>query len=326
MAPEDIHVYSIDECFIDVTPYLHFYQMSAKEMAVMLMDAVMKETGITATAGVGTNLYLAKVAMDIVAKHVDDHIGILDEQSYKEKLWSHKPLSDFWQIGSRTQRKLNGYGIHTMEDIARMSLFQESWLYKLFGIDAELLIDHAWGCESCLMEDIKGYRSKEHSLSNGQVLMRNYSFEEAKVVVKEMTDVLALEMAEKGLVTDSVGLYVSYDHKCGFPSTGCTISFETSTNSCNRIIHYVEKAYEEHTNPFLGIRRIHVFANKVRPEGYYQYDLFSDPVKQKKEKDLQNCMIDIHKRYGKNAVMRGSNLLSCSTYRMRNEQIGGHRK
>ncbi|WP_243018546.1 hypothetical protein [Dorea formicigenerans] len=188
VSKEDIHVYSVDECFIDITNYLQLYHLTAKEMAVKLMQAVMEETGITATAGVGTNLYLAKIAMDIVAKHVDDHIGILDEFSYREQLWDHKPLSDFWRIGSRTEKKLAGYGIHTMGDIAMASLRSEDWLYKMFGIDAELLIDHAWGYETCRMSDIKNYHSEEHSLSNGQVLMRNYSFDEALVIVREMTD------------------------------------------------------------------------------------------------------------------------------------------
>ena len=204
VSKEDIHVYSVDECFIDVTNYLQLYHLTAKEMAVKLMQEVIEETGITATAGVGTNLYLAKIAMDIVAKHVDDHIGILDEFSYREQLWDHKPLSDFWRIGSRTEKKLADYGIHTMGDIAMASLRSEDWLYKMFGIDAELLIDHAWGYETCRMSDIKNYHSEEHSLSNGQVLMRNYSFDEALVIVREMTDNLVLDLFEKGLVLNAL--------------------------------------------------------------------------------------------------------------------------
>ena len=213
ISKEDIHVYSVDECFIDVTNYLQLYHLTAKEMAVKLMQEVIEETGITATAGVGTNLYLAKIAMDIVAKHVDDHIGILDEFSYREQLWDHKPLSDFWRIGSRTEKKLADYGIHTMGDIAMASLRSEDWLYKMFGIDAELLIDHAWGYETCRMSDIKNYHSEEHSLSNGQVLMRNYSFDEALVIVREMTDNLVLDLFEKGLVTSSLTLWIAYDHR-----------------------------------------------------------------------------------------------------------------
>ena len=213
VSKEDIHVYSVDECFIDVTNYLQLYHLTAKEMAVKLMQEGIEEKGITATAGVGTNLYLAKIAMDIVAKHVDDHIGILDEFSYREQLWDHKPLSDFWRIGSRTEKKLADYGIHTMGDIAMASLRSEDWLYKMFGIDAELLIDHAWGYETCRMSDIKNYHSEEHSLSNGQVLMRNYSFDEALVIVREMTDNLVLDLFEKGLVTSSLTLWIAYDHR-----------------------------------------------------------------------------------------------------------------
>ena len=243
VSKEDIHVYSVDECFIDITNYLQLYHLTAKEMAVKLMQAVMEETGITATAGVGTNLYLAKIAMDIVAKHVDDHIGILDEFSYREKLWDHKPLSDFWRIGSRTEKKLAGYGIHTMGDIAMASLRSEDWLYKMFGIDAELLIDHAWGYETCRMSDIKNYHSEEHSLSNGQVLMRNYSFDEALVIVREMTDNLVLDLFEKGLVTSSLTLWIAYDHRYEHEASKGTVKLERESNSSKKIIDAVEDLY-----------------------------------------------------------------------------------
>ena len=295
VAKEDIHVYSVDECFMDVTRYLSLYHLTAKEMAQKLMDAVMEETGITATAGIGTNLYLAKIAMDIVAKHIEDHIGMLDEISYREQLWGHKPLSDFWRIGSRTERKLAGYGIQTMGDIALASIQSEDWLYKMFGIDAELLIDHAWGCESCKMSDIKNYHTEEHSLSNGQVLMRNYTFEEAAVVVREMTDVLVLDLVEKGLVTNSVTLWIAYDHRFERESSKGTVRFPDRTN------------------------------RKITPEGYQQYTLFQDSIKAEKERHLQEAVLQVKKRYGKNAIMRGSNLLECSTYRERNNQVGGHR-
>lgn len=325
ISKEDIHVYSIDECFMDVTDYLTLYDMTAKEMAVTLMDAVMKETGITATAGIGTNLYLAKIAMDIVAKHVDDHIGILDEISYRQKLWDHRPLSDFWRIGSRTDRKLAGYGIHTMGDIAYASVTSEDWLYKMFGIDAELLIDHAWGLESCGMSDIKNYHTEEHSLSNGQVLMRNYSYEEAAVVVREMTDVLVLDLVEKGLITSSITLWVAYDHRMERPSSHGTVKLTSPTNSSLTILDQVVELYRKITDRHTGIRRIEVTANRVTPEGYLQYDIFTNPIVIEKEKSLQKAILDVKKRYGKNAIMRGANLLECSTYRERNEQIGGHR-
>lgn len=325
VSKEDIHVYSIDECFMDVTNYLSLYHMTEKEMAVELMDAVMKETGITATAGIGTNLYLAKVAMDIVAKHVDDHIGILNEISYRQQLWDHRPLSDFWRIGSRTEKKLAGYGIHTMGDIAYTSVTSEEWLYKMFGIDAELLIDHAWGLESCGIHDIKNYHTEEHSLSNGQVLMRNYSFEEAAVVVREMTDVLVLDLVSKGLITGSVTLWIAYDHRYERPSSHGTVRLTSLTNSSSTIMDEVDKLYQKITDRHTGIRRIEICANRVMPEGYLQYDLFTDPATVEKEKNLQQAILDVKKRYGKNAIMRGANLLDCSTYRERNNQIGGHR-
>lgn len=324
ISKEDIHVYSIDECFMDVTDYLTLYDMTAKEMAVTLMDAVMKENGITATAGIGTNLYLAKIAMDIMAKHVDDHIGMLDEISYRQKLWDHRPLSDFWRIGSRTERKLAGYGIHTMGDIAYASVTSEDWLYKMFGIDAELLIDHAWGLESCGMSDIKNYHTEEHSLSNGQVLMRNYSYEEAAVVVREMTDVLVLDLVEKGLITSSITLWVAYDHRMERPSSHGTLKLASPTNSSLTILDQVVELYRKITDRHTGIRRIEVTANRVTPEGYLQYDIFTNPIVIEKEKSLQKAILDVKKRYGKNAIMRGANLLECSTYRERNEQIGGH--
>ena len=325
VSKEDIHVYSIDECFMDVTNYLSLYHMTGKEMAVELMDAVMKETGITATAGIGTNLYLAKVAMDIVAKHVEDHIGILNEISYRQQLWDHRPLSDFWRIGSRTEKKLAGYGIHTMGDIAYTSVTSEDWLYKMFGIDAELLIDHAWGLESCDIHDIKNYHTEEHSLSNGQVLMRNYSFEEAAVVVREMTDVLVLDLVSKGLITGSVTLWIAYDHRYERPSSHGTVRLTSLTNSSSTIMDEVDKLYQKITDRHTGIRRIEICANRVMPEGYLQYDLFTDPATVEKEKNLQQAILDVKKRYGKNAIMRGANLLDCSTYRERNNQIGGHR-
>lgn len=325
VSKEDIHVYSVDECFIDVTNYLSLYHLSAREMAVELMKAVMDETGITATAGVGTNLYLAKIAMDIVAKHVDDHIGILDEFSYREQLWEHTPLSDFWRIGSRTERKLAGYGIHTMGDIAMASLTSEDWLYKMFGIDAELLIDHAWGYETCRMRDIKNYHSEEHSLSNGQVLMRNYTFEEAGVIVREMTDNLVLDLFEKGMVTNSVTLWIAYDHRYEHEASKGTVKLSKPTNSSSEIIEAVVELYQKIADRHTGIRRLDVCANRIAPESYIQYSLFDDPVQKDKERHLQEAVLSVKQRYGKNAIMRGANLLECSTYIERNNQIGGHR-
>lgn len=324
LAAEDIHVYSIDECFMDVTAYLELYKMTPEEFARFLMDEVKKETGITATAGVGTNLYLAKIAMDIVAKRTQSHIGILDEMDYRRLLWEHTPLRDFWRIGSRTERRLAGYGIHTMGDIARMSLVSEDWLYRLFGIDAELLIDHAWGIEPCRMEDIKNYSSKEHSLTQGQVLMRTYSFEEARVVVREMTDLLSLDMARKGVVAESFTLWVIYDHRTGLPGSGGTERLLGASNSSRKMIDAVTRIYDRVTIRHAGIRRIHITANRITAEVCEQLDFFSDPVYSRKEKNLQKAILSSQKRYGKNAIVRGCNLLECSTLIMRNGQIGGH--
>ena len=330
IAPEDIHVYSIDEVFIDATAYLSHYEMSVHDLAKTMIREVLYATGITATAGIGPNLYLAKLAMDITAKHTKpDSDGVriaeLDEESFRYLLWDHQPLRDFWMIGSRTERKLAGYGIHTMGDIALASLSSEDLLFKIFGIDAELLIDHAWGCESCRMEDIKNYRAEGHSLSNGQVLMRNYSFEEGIVIAKEMTDVLSLDLVEKGLATSSVTLWIAYDHRFGREPTRGSAKFPDPTNSSKKLIGAVEQIYQETTDRHTGIRRVEIYAGKVFPETYCQYDLFSDPVEQDKEKRLQEAILRVKKRYGKNAIMRGTNLLKCSTYAERNNQIGGHK-
>ncbi len=324
-APEDIHVYSIDECFIDVTSYLELYHRTPKELAQDLMAAVFEETGITATAGVGTNLYLAKIAMDIVAKHAEDHIGELDEYSYRKKLWDHRPMTDFWRIGPGTERRLARYGMHTMGDVARASLTSEEFLWKLFGVDAELLIDHAWGMECCRMEDIKRYNTRQHSLSNGQVLMRNYTWQEARVVLLEMTDLLTLSMVKHHLAAESFTIWISYDHRFEVPHSGGTVNMGTPTNSTGRIRSSVEQLYLQVVDRFTGIRRLGVCANTVRKEGYMQYDLFTDPKEMDRERSLQEAILQVHGRYGKNAVMRGSSLLSCSTYQERNRQIGGHR-
>ena len=336
IAPEDIFPYSIDEVFMDVTDYLHTYNMTARELAMTMIQDVLKTTGITATAGIGTNMYLCKIAMDIVAKHIKaDKDGVriaeLDEMSYRRKLWSHRPLTDFWRVGKGYAKKLEEYGLYTMGDIARCSigkeneLYKEDLLYKLFGVNAELLIDHAWGYETCRMSDIKNYHSEEHSLSNGQVLMRNYSFDEALVIVREMTDNLVLDLFEKGLVTNSLTLWIAYDHRYEHEASKGTVKLERESNSSKKIIDAVEDLYLRIADRYTGIRRIEVYANRVAPESYVQYSLFDDPKQTDKERHLQEAVLNVKQRYGKNAIMRGSNLLECSTYRERNEQIGGHR-
>ncbi|MDO4490337.1 MAG: DNA repair protein [Lachnospiraceae bacterium] len=325
VSEEDIHVYSIDECFIDVSSYLELYGKDAKELACDLMQAVFRETGITASAGVGTNLYLAKIAMDILAKHSMDHIGVLDERSFREKLWRHRPLTDFWRIGAGTERRLASVGLYTMEDVARASLTSEDFLWKQFGVDAELLIDHAWGVETCRMEDIKKYSTKSHSLSSGQILMRNYTWQEALVVLKEMTELLTLDLVSRHLATESCSIWICYDHRQGTAPTGGTVNLGHATNSTNRIRNAVEGLYRTIVRREQGIRRLMICANKVVSEGYIQYDLFTDPAELDRERSLQEAILKVHSRYGRNAVMRGSSMLSCSTYQERNQQIGGHR-
>ena len=336
IAPEDIFPYSIDEVFMDVTDYLHTYNMTPRELAMTMIQDVLKTTGITATAGIGTNMYMCKIAMDIVAKHIKaDKDGVriaeLDEMSYRRKLWGHRPLTDFWRIGKGYAKKLEEYGLYTMGDIARCSigkeneLYNEDLLYKLFGVNAELLIDHAWGYETCRMSDIKNYHSEEHSLSNGQVLMRNYSFDEALVIVREMTDNLVLDLFEKGLVTSSLTLWIAYDHRYEHEASKGTVKLERGSNSSKKIMDAVENLYLRIADRYTGIRRIEVCANRVAPESYVQYSLFDDPKQTDKERHLQEAVLNVKQRYGKNAIMRGSNLLECSTYRERNEQIGGHR-
>lgn len=298
--------------------------MNPKELAVTLMQAVFKETGICATAGIGTNLYLSKIAMDIIAKHVDDHIGFLTENLYKVRLWNYKPLIDFWRIGGGTARMLGQSSIFTMGDLPRASIHYKDYLYKQFDTDAELLIDHAWGIKPCTIADIKAYEPETNSLSSGQILMRNYSFEEGKVIVKEMTDLLMLDLVDKKLVTDSVTLYISYDHRFERPSSNGSVNFGYPTNSSKKITDAVEKLYNLITYLCTGIRRINISCNKVIKEGYYQMDFFTDPMEMEKEKSIQRAMLEIRKKYGMNAVMRCSNLLECSNFRERNSQIGGH--
>lgn len=322
ISKDDIHVYSIDEVFMDVTDYLALYQMSARELAITIMNDVHERTKITATCGIGSNLYLAKVALDITAKHVKDHIGELDEESYCKQLWNHTPLTDFWRIGPGIAKRLERYGIYTMEGIARMD---EEILYHDFGIDAELLIDHAWGREPVTMKDIKNYKSRNQCLSSGQVLMRNYEHEEGKLIVKEMMDLLCLDMVEKGLVTQSVTLYLGYSNELHLPGVHATISFPTPTNSARSILPQLEKLYDSIKDASLPIRRVNLSCNRVTQEGYQQYDLFSNPVELERERKMQQAVIGIKNRYGKNAILKGMNLEKGAMTKERNLQIGGHK-
>ena len=353
IAPEDIHVYSIDEVFIDARAYLKLYGMTARELAKTLVREVLQQTGITATAGIGTNLYLAKVAMDIVAKKQPAdadgvRIAALDEQRYKELLWEHQPLTDFWQIGHGISKKLASKGLYTMGDIARCSLgkktdfYNEDLLFKLFGVNAELLIDHAWGVEPCTMADIKNYKPSSNSTGIGQVLTRPYTYAETKIIVREMTEQLVLDLVEKELVTDAIVLHIGYDKENqGFRgetvvdhygrtlprSAHGTASLGTPTSSGSTIMAAVLDLFERIINPTLTARRVNVTAIRVLPEDSVppQLDLFTDTRAAEQEKSLQRAMLRLRKRYGKNVLLKGHDLQEGATTIQRNSQIGGHR-
>ncbi len=322
ISKEDIHVYSIDEVFMDVTDYLPMYQMSAKELSMKIMQDVFDTTGITATAGIGTNLYLAKIALDITAKHVKDNIGILDEETYLKTLWNHKPLTDFWRIGAGIANRLERMGIYTMEQVAAAD---KTMLYNLFGVDAELLIDHAWGRETTTMADIKAYKPKTNSISSGQVLGCDYSYEEGKLVVKEMADLLSLELVDKGLVTDSITLHVGYTNRVEKKSAHGTTTMTVTTSSAKKIIEYTLKLYEQIVDHYTPVHKINLTFNNVVDEMYQQYDLFTDPAELEREHKMQKAMLDIKEKFGKNAILKGMNLQEGATTRERNRQIGGHK-
>ena len=376
IAPEDMHVYSIDEVFIDATTYLKTYKMSARELALKMIKDVQKETGVTATAGIGTNMYLCKVAMDIVAKKIPpDKDGVriakLDEMSYRRLLWNHAPLTDFWRVGRGYAKKLAENGLFTMGDIARCSLgkpneyYNEELLYKLFGINAELLIDHAWGWEPTTISEIKAYKPQKNSIGSGQVLHCAYTAEKAKLIVKEMTDLLVLDLVDKQLVTDQIVLTIGYDidnltdpairskyrgevttdrygrqtpkHAHG------TANLSGPTSSTKEIMQAVESLFDRIVNPNLLVRRVNVVADRVIPEkdvveksSFEQLDLFTDyealenerkleKKEREKEKRMQHAVLDIQKKFGKNAVLKGMNFEEGATTRERNGQIGGHK-
>ena len=322
IAKEDIHVYSIDEVFMDVTDYLELYQMTARQLAITMMQDVYLTTGITATCGIGTNLYLAKIALDIVSKHAYEHIGELDEETYCKTLWNHRPITDFWRVGKGIAKRLASQGIYTMGGVAKAD---EDMLYRMFGVDAELLIDHAWGRETTLMSDIKNYKAKYNSISSGQVLSRDYSFEEGRLIVKEMADLLALELVDKGLVTNSITLHVGYDKRLDMKSAHGTMPIAITTSSAKQLRNYAEKLYEQIVHPYHHIRRVSLTYNHVIDEAFSQYDLFTDPEEMEREHQLQKAMLNIKEKYGKNAILKGMNLEKAGTTIERNQQIGGHK-
>ena len=323
VAAEEIHVYSIDEAFLDVTHYLPLYQKNARELAQQIMNDIYSKVGVRATCGIGTNLYLAKVALDITAKHAPDFIGELTEESYRETMWTHRPLTDFWRIGRGTAQKLEAHYLFTMGDVARAS---EDLLYKWFGIDAELLIDHAWGREPVTIRDIKAYQSKTQCFCSGQVLMRDYTFEEGALIVKEMTDQMCLDMVAKGVVTDSVTLYVGYSNQLHREAARGSASIATETNADALLIPAVMALYRRIVDPHYPVRRISITCNRIIPDsGIEQTTLFHDPAEVERNRTLQKTVLEIKKKYGKNAILKGMNFEEAATGRERNRQIGGHK-
>ncbi len=322
LSPEDIHVYSIDEVFMDVTDYLELYHETTWGLAERIRAEVLRVTGITASCGIGTNLYLAKIAMDILAKRASSGMAALTEESYRERLWDHRPLTDFWRIGRGTAARLERVGIRTMQEIAQAD---EEILYRLFGVDAELLIDHAWGRESTLMSDIKRYHPRTSSVSSGQVLPHDTDFATGRLLVKEMVDLLSLDLVEQHLVTDSVTLHVGYSFRFEAPPAHGTAALPVQTASCRVLTEYVVALYERIVDPGLSLRRLSVTCNRTVCEEFHQYDLFCDPEESGREHTLQEAVLTVRERYGKNAILRGMNLEEGAMTPTRNEQIGGHR-
>jgi len=321
-APEDIHVYSIDEAFIDVTNYLPMYNMDARQLARNLMNEIANKLRVPTTAGIGTNLYLAKIALDITAKKTRDHMGYLDEKTFRETLWDHMPLTDFWGIARGKVNRLSHYGIFTMRDIANAD---PELLYKVFGIDAELLIDHAWGRESCLMEDIKNYHSKSHSVSFSQILPRDYEYEEAAVVMAEMAIHGCLELYKRHVITNKVWIGVGYSRAEMVPPSQGSIKLRCATQLSSIIEPAVKEEFKKVVAWGVPIRHLAISFCDTRDEGCEGYDLFTDWAKVDKEKAAERTVLEIRDRFGKNAVLRGVNLNKAGTQRERNTFIGGHR-
>lgn len=322
VSQQDIHVYSIDEVFIDATEYLSLYGMSAKQLGKKIMQTVFDKTGIRATCGIGTNLYLAKIALDITAKHSPDFMGYLDEELYTRQLGEHRPLTDFWRIGNGTMARLEKHGIYTMRDI---TLADEELLYRIFGIDAELLIDHAYGRESCTMADIKNYKSSSKSLSSGQVLMRNYNFEEAKLIVKEMIELLSLDLVAQGLVTKSLSLYIGYSHSLMTPPSKGSVALRTAVNSDKVLREELVRLYEKITDRSAPIRRVNISCNDVLPESFVQISMLDDVKALDRERKIQAVVVELKRKFGKDAVLKGMNFEKAATTITRNHQIGGHK-
>ena len=322
ISKDDIHVYSVDEAFMDVTDYLSLYQMTAWELGQRIISDIYESLGLRATCGIGTNLYLTKVALDITAKHSPDFIGELDEKKYRETLWDHKPLTDFWRVGKGIANRLSTYGMLTMRDIANGD---EDLLYKLFGVNAELLIDHAWGREPVSIQDIRSYESQTHSLTQGQVLMSDYTFEKGLVIAKEMMDVMCLDMVDKELVSKSFTLLVGYAKSAPLPSAKGTFSLDTPTNASSILIPKIAELYTQIVNPAYLVRRMYVVCNGVTSEEYMQYSFFMPAEDLEKDRKVQKAVLEIKNKFGKNAILKGLNFEEGATTRERNQQIGGHK-
>ena len=321
ISKDDIHVYSIDEAFLDVTDYLSLYRLSARQLGEKIRQDILETVGIPAACGIGTNLYLAKIALDITAKHSPEFLGELNEKSYRETLWEHKPLTDFWRIGKGTAQRLESRGIYCMRDIANCS---EQVLYSLLGVDAEILIDHAYGREPTTIADIKTYKSQSRSLSSGQVLSRNYSFDEGEIIVREMADGLCLEMFDNELVANSLTLCLNFSDKT-IPVARCTNRFPAPTSSAEQIICCAVEAYRRIMPRDAFIRKVTLVFNNVTEPMAEQFNLFTDSKKLLREKKQMQVMLGIKKKFGKNAILRGTNLKDAATARERNFQIGGHK-
>lgn len=320
--PQDIHVYSIDESFIDVTNYLRTYHTDAKSLAKELMNEIANRLHVPSTAGVGTNLYLAKVALDITAKHTKDHMGFLTEDLYQEQLWDHKPITDFWQVANGTARRLEKYGIYTMRQIAQAP---EELMYRVFGINAELLIDHAWGREPCLISDIKSYKTKNKSVSFSQILPRNYTFEEARVVMSEMVIHGCQELMRRKVITDRVWIGVGYANEELMPSTQGSSRIPNANNVISLVHPAVMELFDKTTAKGYRIRRLGISFGDICDEGCEGYDLFTDWDAIEKEKAREHTIIEVMNKYGRNALLRGTNYINGATQRERNGMIGGHR-
>lgn len=320
IAKEDIHVYSIDEAFLDVTDYLKTYKMNGMQLAKVILKDIFDSYGLTATCGIGTNLYLAKIALDIMSKHSPTNIGWLNEEKYIKELWNHRPLTDFWQIGKGISRRLEKKRIFDMQGIANTD---SKILYKEFGVNAELLIDHAWGRETCTIADIKAYTPKTNSISNSQILFEDYPYEKAKLVLKEMVEILSLQLVEKNVETDTIKLYIGYSKDIINP-TGGNRKLSKFTNQFSKLNYEFVKLFEETTNKNIMIRRIGISFDRIQEIRYEQMDLFENLENKEKEIKLEKTILEIKSKIGKNAILRGMNLEEGATTKVRNTLIGGH--